>query len=153
MTYFFNQIYLCTYMHFLFNEIMLWWVRKWVCNISAISWRDQHTTQWPKENVQKDKQRSTKYTYKTKDRVTWTPLKTGGELRCSGRVESLLRKLNCNEIMLIMLFLYWSNMLCRIIIVLTYWNNSPQVDMSLHPDTLTWFRTNQYLPLHLNTAC
>jgi hypothetical protein len=35
-----------------------------------------------------DKQRSTKHTYKTKDRVTRTPLKTGGELRCSGRVSS-----------------------------------------------------------------
>jgi hypothetical protein len=38
--------------------------------------------------VQKDKQRSTKHTYKTKDRVTRTPLKTGGELRCSRRVGS-----------------------------------------------------------------
>jgi hypothetical protein len=45
-------------------------------------------TQWPKEKVQKDKQRSTKHTYKTKDRVTQTPLKTGSELRCSGRVSS-----------------------------------------------------------------
>jgi hypothetical protein len=36
--------------------------------------------------VQKDKQRSTKHTYKTKDRVTLTPLKTRGELRCSGKV-------------------------------------------------------------------
>ena len=36
----------------------------------------------------KDKQRSTKHTYITKDRVTRTPLKTGGELRCSGRVGS-----------------------------------------------------------------
>ena len=34
------------------------------------------TAQWPKEKVQKDKQRSTKHTYKTKDRVTRTPLKT-----------------------------------------------------------------------------
>ena len=33
-------------------------------------------------------QRSTKHTHKTKDRVTRTPLKTGGELRCSGRVSS-----------------------------------------------------------------
>ena len=41
-----------------------------------------------KEKVQKDKQRSTKHTYKTKDRVTRTPLKTGDELRCSGRVSS-----------------------------------------------------------------
>ena len=35
----------------------------------------------PREKVQKDKQRSTKNTYKTKDRVTRTLLKTGGELR------------------------------------------------------------------------
>ena len=34
-------------------------------------------TQWPRENGQKDKQRSTKHTHKTKDRVTRTPLKTG----------------------------------------------------------------------------
>jgi hypothetical protein len=39
---------------------------------------DEQTTQWPKEKVQKDKQRSTKHIYKTKDRVTSTPLKTGG---------------------------------------------------------------------------
>ena len=49
---------------------------------------EEQTTQWPKEKVQKDKQRSTKHTYKNKDRVTRTPLKTGGELRCSGRVSS-----------------------------------------------------------------
>jgi hypothetical protein len=35
----------------------------------------QHNGQ--KEKVQKDKQRSTKYTYKTKDRVTRTPLNLG----------------------------------------------------------------------------
>ena len=39
---------------------------------------EEQTTQWPKEKVQKDKQRSTKHTHKTKDRVTQTPLKTGG---------------------------------------------------------------------------
>ena len=49
---------------------------------------DEQTTQWPKEKVQKDKQRSTNHTYKTKDRVTSTPLKTGGELRCSRRIGS-----------------------------------------------------------------
>ena len=47
---------------------------------------EEQTTQWPKEKVQKNKQRSTKYTYKTKDRVTHTPLKTGGEVRFSGMV-------------------------------------------------------------------
>ena len=35
----------------------------------------QHNGQ--KKKVQKDKQRSTKHTYKSKDRVTLTPLKTG----------------------------------------------------------------------------
>ena len=47
---------------------------------------EEQKTQWPKDKVQKDKQLSTKHIYKTKDRVTQTPLKTGGELRCSGRV-------------------------------------------------------------------
>ena len=49
---------------------------------------EEQTTQWPKEKVQKDKQRSTKHTYKTKDRVTRTPLEPGSEFRCSGRVGS-----------------------------------------------------------------
>ena len=31
---------------------------------------EEQTTQWPKEKVQKDKQRSTKHTYKAKDRLT-----------------------------------------------------------------------------------
>jgi CRISPR/Cas system endoribonuclease Cas6 (RAMP superfamily) len=39
------------------------------------------TTHWSKEKGQKDTQRSTKHTHKTKDRVTRTPLKIGGELR------------------------------------------------------------------------
>ena len=30
----------------------------------------EQTTQWPNEQVQNDKHRSTKHTYKTKDRVT-----------------------------------------------------------------------------------
>jgi hypothetical protein len=38
--------------------------------------QEEQTTQWPKEKVQKDKQRSTIQTYKTKDRVTRTPLVT-----------------------------------------------------------------------------
>ena len=38
---------------------------------------EEHTTQWSKEKEQKYKQRSTKHTYKTKDRVTGTPLKSG----------------------------------------------------------------------------
>jgi hypothetical protein len=43
-------------------------------------WKDrQHSDQIKK--AQKDKQRSTKHTAKTKDRVTRTPQKTGGEIR------------------------------------------------------------------------
>ena len=49
---------------------------------------EEQTTQWPKERAQKDKQWSTKHTYKIKDRVTRTPLKTGGKLGYSGRVSS-----------------------------------------------------------------
>jgi len=37
---------------------------------------EEQTTQWPKGKVEKDKQRSTKHTYKTKGRVTRAPLKT-----------------------------------------------------------------------------
>ena len=44
---------------------------------------EEQTTQWPKEKGQKDKQRSTKHA-----QVTQPPLKTGGELRYSGRVSS-----------------------------------------------------------------
>ena len=36
----------------------------------------------------KDKQRSTKHYTETKEWATQTPMKTGGELRCSGRVSS-----------------------------------------------------------------
>jgi hypothetical protein len=50
--------------------------------------KEEQTTQWPTEKVQKSEQRFTKHTHKTKDRVTRTPPKTGGELRCSGRVSS-----------------------------------------------------------------
>ena len=42
---------------------------------------EEQTIQWSKEQVQKEKQRSTKHTRKPKDRVTRTPLKNGGELR------------------------------------------------------------------------
>jgi len=37
---------------------------------------EEQTTQWPNEKVQKNKQPFAKHTHKTKDRVTWTPLKS-----------------------------------------------------------------------------
>ena len=68
------------------------------CNIHCRSvWRYQRgnqnpyieeQTQWPKEKVQKNKQRSTKHIHKTKDRVRQTLLRTGGELGYSGWVSS-----------------------------------------------------------------
>jgi hypothetical protein len=38
---------------------------------------EEQKTQWPKEKGEKDKQRSTKHTHKTKDQVIRTPLKPG----------------------------------------------------------------------------
>ena len=62
---------------------------------------EEQTTQWPKEKVQKDKQRSTKHAYKTKDRVTRTPLKPGSELRCSGRVRSFYSTIGTRRVNLV----------------------------------------------------
>ena len=49
---------------------------------------EEQTTQWPKDKVQKDKQRSTKHTHKIKYRVIGTPLNPGDERSCSRRVRS-----------------------------------------------------------------
>jgi len=65
---------------------------------------DEQTTQWSKEKVQKDTQRSTKHTYKTKDWVARTPLKTGGELRCSGRVSSSCSTSDTRRVNLVIYF-------------------------------------------------
>jgi hypothetical protein len=70
----------------IFGIAILWyWV--YIINIRRV-WRyqrcnqnpyieEEQTIQWPNEKVQKDKQRYTKHTHKTKDRVTRSPLKTG----------------------------------------------------------------------------
>ena len=49
---------------------------------------EEQITRWPNEVVQRDKQRSIKHTHKTKDRVTRTPLKARGDLRCFEMVNS-----------------------------------------------------------------
>ena len=67
---------------------------------------EEQTTQWPKEKVQKDKQRSTKHTNKPKNLVTRTPLKTAGnsgaqnyvKLSCRFEMRSLYQQLNINDI-------------------------------------------------------
>ena len=48
----------------------------------------EQTTQQSEEKTQMEKQRFIKHTHKNKDRVTRTPLKTKGELMCSGMVSS-----------------------------------------------------------------
>jgi hypothetical protein len=62
-------------------------------SVSVLSWFIRYTgyrrrtdNTMAKKKVQKDKQRSAKHIHTTKDRVTRTPLKTGGGLRCPGRV-------------------------------------------------------------------
>jgi hypothetical protein len=49
---------------------------------------EEQTTKRPKKKHKRANNDSTKHTHKTKDRITRAPLKTGGELRCSGRVSS-----------------------------------------------------------------
>ena len=61
----------------------------------------EQITQWQKEKVQKDKQRSTKHTQKTKNRVTRTTLKTGGVLRCSRRVGSSCSTIDTRRVTLV----------------------------------------------------
>jgi len=55
---------------------------------------EEQKTQRPKRT--NNRQRSTKHTHKTKDRVTRTPLKTGGEHGSSGRVSSSCSNPNQN---------------------------------------------------------
>ena len=46
-----------------------------------------------------------------------------------------------------------TNALSLIFIVLAHWCNSPRVDMSLHSNTVFWFRANQSLLFLLKAAC
>jgi hypothetical protein len=84
----------------LFNELELtlfsltWWKinrrRVWRYQRGSQNpYIEEQRTQWPKEKSTKGQTTIYKtyiYIYKTKDRVTRTPLKTEGELRCSGTV-------------------------------------------------------------------
>jgi hypothetical protein len=59
------------------NLLLKFYKRK--CTKYNIILLRKYTPQCPKEQIQKEKQRTTKHTHKTKDRETGTPLKTGGE--------------------------------------------------------------------------
>ena len=69
---------------------------------------EKQTIQWPKEKVQTNKQRSTKQTHKAKDGVTRTPLKTGGERRCFGRVSSSCSTIDTRRVNLVTNYSSWS---------------------------------------------
>jgi hypothetical protein len=58
-------------------------------------------------------------------------------------------KLNCNSMMM-RSSLYKTITLSWIYIVLIHGNKSPRIDMSLHSDTLAWFRANHSLFFLLN---
>ena len=65
-------------------------------------------------------------------------------------------KLRFDEMMMTMMTmsaLYKTTIQGRIFIVFVHWNNSPWVDMSLHSNTLFWFRVNQSLLLVLSALC
>ena len=114
-------------------------------------WRDQRgnqnpyikevqTTQWQNEKVQKDKQRSTKHTYKTKDRATRTPLKTGKELRCSVRVNSYC---STNDICRVTLV--------KVPIIIHKWGKDQEVFTS--SGTYPWSIVSVRLRKHIKQDC
>jgi hypothetical protein len=118
---------------------VLWWSTYSLQSLRRV-WRYQRgnqnpyieevqTTQWSKEKVLKDKQRSTKHTCKTKDRETRTPLKIGGELMCSGRVSS-----SCST-----LFNYYYYLICSIWFIIIYTTYKTNIDIQLrcHRDKST----------------
>ena len=78
----FNTWYWNGHLICMFSQLINCWSRR--------VWRYQRGNQHRQHNDQKekDKEWSTKHTHKTTDRVTQTPLKTGGELMYSGRVSS-----------------------------------------------------------------
>ena len=68
----FDKIGLKYYMKMQINQRRVWRYQRGNQNPHI---EEEWTTQWPKEKGQKDKQRSTKHTYKTKDRVKRAPLR------------------------------------------------------------------------------
>ena len=94
----YNQMFIQVQIQIMFNSVSNSWIV--VSNVLQIILREfEDTNVVIRINIskkdrqyngqkKKDKQRSTKHTQTTKDRVTRTPLKTEGELRCSGRVSS-----------------------------------------------------------------
>jgi hypothetical protein len=110
----------------------------------------EQTTQWPKEKVQKEKQRSTKHTHKTKDRVTRTPLKTGGELRYSERVSSYCSTSGFRRVNLVTNLVIVMNEVSSETTISAYWKwgiAAPKLiwyPSFLDIDNDEWLRPNSY---------
>jgi ribosomal protein L32 len=76
------------------SSIYGFWLSLWYLQALLIQIKNFPMRSWIKfsykscyfQRLRTNNDRRNIYTYKTKDRVTRTPLKTGGELRCSGRV-------------------------------------------------------------------
>ena len=66
---------------------------KWVFKSRKLK---DKTTQWPNEKGQRTNNDLQNTTQKPKDRTTRTPLKTGGELMCSGRVNRSCSTRSCS---------------------------------------------------------
>jgi hypothetical protein len=77
-----------SFWHLVCHSIYGFGLPLWYLQTQIVSVRLRFTTSDYKEKGRKDKQRSTNITQKTKDRITRTPFKIEGELRCSGRVSS-----------------------------------------------------------------
>jgi uncharacterized protein (UPF0333 family) len=70
------------------NDLSLEWIFELVKQELGIRKRRTDNTMGKKKKYKKTNNDLQNITHKTKDRVIQTPLKTGGELRCFGRVSS-----------------------------------------------------------------
>jgi hypothetical protein len=77
--------YISTFRNICTHVVRRVWKHQWGNHNPYI---EEQITQWQMKKIQKDKQRSTKHTHKTKDLVTRTLIKTEDELRCSERLNS-----------------------------------------------------------------
>jgi hypothetical protein len=78
--------YISTFRNICTHVVRRVWKHQWGNHNPYIE--EEQITQWQMKKIQKDKQRSTKHIYKTKDLVTRTLIKTEDELRCSERLNS-----------------------------------------------------------------
>ena len=111
--------------------------------------RREQTTQWSKEIGQKDKQRSTKDTHKTNDRVKGTQLNPEGDRRCSGRVISSCSTSGIRQIILLVDDVYMT-VRCKTTIQAIFFNNWFYVRCTYERGTISKLKTNIVIWLENN---